>query len=47
MDAAHVELELVLEAASLYSVESLYCVIVLEVVVVHGFPRVPGPASDG
>ena len=45
VDAAHVELELVLEAASLYSVESLYCVIWLQVVVVHGFLCLPGPAS--
>ena len=47
MDAAHVELELVLEAASLDSVESLYCVVWLEGVVLHGFLCLPGPASDG
>ena len=47
MDAAHVQLELVLEAASFEAVEALYRVIRLEVALRDGFPRGPGPAAYG
>ena len=46
VDAAHVQLELVLEAASFEAVEALYRVLMLEVVVVYGFVLVPWSASD-